>query len=122
MAPPLEPKPVGGAKTHSQNQGRARRHGVPVRPCHPPQTAGVTSAAAWLGRAARRVGRPRRRRAGRSVSEGGQCREVAVCPHTVHTRDSKHPHPTGGPHLTHSPATWSAFLPHVRSSTRTRSS
>ncbi|WP_406124666.1 DUF397 domain-containing protein [Streptomyces canus] len=44
-----------------------------------------------------------------SDGEGGQCLEVAVTPHTIHLRDSKHPHPTG-PHLTLSPTAWSAFL------------
>ncbi|WP_416983173.1 DUF397 domain-containing protein [Streptomyces sp. T028] len=28
---------------------------------------------------------------------GGECLEVATCPHTIHIRDSKHP---TGPHLT----------------------
>ena len=42
-----------------------------------------------------------------SGSEGGECLEVAVTPHTIHLRDSKHP---TGPHLTLSPTAWSAFL------------
>jgi hypothetical protein len=42
-----------------------------------------------------------------SGGEGGECLEVATCPHTVHVRDSKHP---TGPRLTLSPTTWSAFL------------
>ncbi|MER7567991.1 DUF397 domain-containing protein [Streptomyces sp. NPDC048523] len=42
-----------------------------------------------------------------SSGEGGQCLEVAVTPHTIHLRDSKNP---TGPHLTLSPAAWSAFL------------
>jgi hypothetical protein len=42
-----------------------------------------------------------------SSGEGGECLEVAVTPHTVHLRDSKHP---TGPHLTLSPTAWSAFL------------
>ncbi|WP_329579778.1 DUF397 domain-containing protein [Kitasatospora sp. NBC_01250] len=44
-----------------------------------------------------------------SSGEGGNCIEVAAtptCPH-VHVRDSKD---KAGPHLTFSPATWSAFL------------
>ncbi|MGX1476653.1 UNVERIFIED_CONTAM: hypothetical protein RKD50_005461 [Streptomyces canus] len=42
-----------------------------------------------------------------SGGEGGECLEVAVTPHTIHLRDSKHP---TGPHLTLSPTAWSAFL------------
>lgn len=42
-----------------------------------------------------------------SDGEGGQCLEVAVTPHTIHLRDSKHP---AGPHLALSPAAWSAFV------------
>ncbi|MDQ0763066.1 DUF397 domain-containing protein [Streptomyces canus] len=42
-----------------------------------------------------------------SSGEGGQCLEVAVTPHTIHLRDSKHP---TSPHLTLSPTAWSAFL------------
>jgi hypothetical protein len=42
-----------------------------------------------------------------SSGEGGQCLEVAVTPHTIHLRDSKHP---TGPHLALSPTAWSAFL------------
>ncbi|NNN30915.1 DUF397 domain-containing protein [Streptomyces sp. S3(2020)] len=42
-----------------------------------------------------------------SGGEGGECLEAALTPATIHLRDSKHP---TGPHLTLSPATWSAFL------------
>ncbi|MDQ0908478.1 hypothetical protein QFZ22_004463 [Streptomyces canus] len=42
-----------------------------------------------------------------SGGEGGECLEVAVTPHTIHLRDSKHP---TSPHLTLSPTAWSAFL------------
>ncbi|WP_329230064.1 DUF397 domain-containing protein [Streptomyces canus] len=42
-----------------------------------------------------------------SDGEGGECLEVAVTPHTIHLRDSKHP---TGPHLSLSPTAWSAFL------------
>ena len=43
-----------------------------------------------------------------SGGEGGECLEVAVCPDTVHVRDSKTP---TGPHLTFSSASpWGEFL------------
>lgn len=42
-----------------------------------------------------------------SGSAGGDCLEVATCPHAVHVRDSKNP---DGPSLTLSPAAWGAFL------------
>ncbi|MFF5515627.1 DUF397 domain-containing protein [Streptomyces coeruleorubidus] len=42
-----------------------------------------------------------------SGSEGGQCLEVATQPTAVHIRDSKTP---TTPHLTVTPATWTAFL------------
>ncbi|MFI5798314.1 DUF397 domain-containing protein [Streptomyces sp. NPDC051677] len=43
-----------------------------------------------------------------SGGEGGDCLEVAVCPDTVHVRDSKTP---TGPHLTFSSASpWGEFL------------
>ncbi|PWI17405.1 DUF397 domain-containing protein [Streptomyces sp. Act143] len=42
-----------------------------------------------------------------SGGEGGECLEVAFTPRTIHLRDSKHP---TGPHLTLTPAAWSAFL------------
>ncbi|WP_171111073.1 MULTISPECIES: DUF397 domain-containing protein [unclassified Streptomyces] len=42
-----------------------------------------------------------------SNEEGGACIEVAVQPTTIHIRDSKAP---TGPHLTVTPATWTAFL------------
>ncbi|MET9966082.1 DUF397 domain-containing protein [Streptomyces sp. NPDC006356] len=38
---------------------------------------------------------------------GGECVEVATCPHTIHIRDSKNP---TGPRLAVSTAGWSAFL------------
>ncbi|MDH6440863.1 hypothetical protein M2158_009404 [Streptomyces sp. SAI-144] len=41
-----------------------------------------------------------------SSGEGGECLEVAVTPHTIHLRDSKHPAPT----LQVTPSAWSAFL------------
>ncbi|WP_406218767.1 DUF397 domain-containing protein [Streptomyces canus] len=40
-----------------------------------------------------------------SGDEGGQCVEVAACPHTIHIRDSKNPEHT----LRVTPATWTAF-------------
>jgi hypothetical protein len=43
-----------------------------------------------------------------SGSEGGQCLEVATCPHTIHIRDSKNPEETG-PTLQFDVTTWSAF-------------
>lgn len=42
-----------------------------------------------------------------SGSEGGECVEVATCPHTVHIRDSKTP---AGPTLQVTPTAWSAFI------------
>ncbi|GFE21904.1 DUF397 domain-containing protein [Streptomyces nigrescens] len=45
-----------------------------------------------------------------SSDEGGDCVEVASCPHAIHIRDSKNP---GGPILTLSAAAWSAFLADV---------
>lgn len=41
---------------------------------------------------------------------GGQCVEVAPCPHAtaIHIRDSKNP---GGPVLTVTAAAWSSFVP-----------
>ncbi|WP_180685499.1 DUF397 domain-containing protein [Streptomyces gossypiisoli] len=42
-----------------------------------------------------------------SSGEGGACIEVAVQPTTIHIRDSKTP---TGPHLTVTPATWTASL------------
>jgi hypothetical protein len=41
-----------------------------------------------------------------SGSEGGNCVEIATEPTAVHIRDSKNP---TGPHLTVTPAAWSAF-------------
>ena len=45
-----------------------------------------------------------------SDGEGGECLEIATCPHAIHIRDSKHP---TGPRLTLSPTTWSTFLKHA---------
>ena len=45
-----------------------------------------------------------------SGGEGGDCLEVAPCPHTIHIRDSKNP---TGPVLTLSPAAWAGFLAHA---------
>ena len=42
-----------------------------------------------------------------SGSEGGECVEVATCPHTVHIRDSKTP---TGPTLQVTATAWSAFI------------
>ncbi|WP_328865912.1 DUF397 domain-containing protein [Streptomyces sp. NBC_00304] len=45
-----------------------------------------------------------------STDEGGNCIEVATCPHTVHVRDSKD---LTVPALALSPAAWSAFIQHT---------
>ncbi|MFI1052360.1 DUF397 domain-containing protein [Streptomyces griseoruber] len=45
-----------------------------------------------------------------SDGEGGECLEVATCPHTIHIRDSKNP---TGPTLSLSPVAWAQFLPHA---------
>ena len=45
-----------------------------------------------------------------SGSEGGNCLEVATCPHTVHVRDSKSP---DAPALALAPTTWHRFLTHA---------
>ncbi|MER6626916.1 DUF397 domain-containing protein [Streptomyces sp. NPDC000987] len=50
------------------------------------------------------------RKSSYSDSSGGECVEVAACT-LIHVRDSKAPET---PHLTVSPATWSAFLGGVR--------
>lgn len=50
------------------------------------------------------------RRSGRSHACGDGCVEVAVCPGTVHIRDSK---VTTGPRLALSPAAWTAFVGHA---------
>ncbi|MCX5256246.1 DUF397 domain-containing protein [Streptomyces canus] len=42
-----------------------------------------------------------------SGTDGNSCVENAVAPHTVHVRDSK---TTAGPHLTFTPASWTAFV------------
>ncbi|MGC9535689.1 DUF397 domain-containing protein [Streptomyces sp. UG1] len=43
-----------------------------------------------------------------SGSEGGQCVEVALCPHAIHIRDSKND-AEDGPTLQISPTAWTAF-------------
>ncbi|WP_328680390.1 DUF397 domain-containing protein [Streptomyces sp. NBC_01261] len=43
-----------------------------------------------------------------SGSEGGQCVEVATCPHTIHIRDSKNAEADGAT-LQLGPAAWAAF-------------
>ncbi|MGW0667053.1 DUF397 domain-containing protein [Streptomyces sp. NPDC002746] len=45
-----------------------------------------------------------------SGTNGGNCVEVATCPHTVHVRDSKD---LTVPALALSPAAWSAFIQHT---------
>ncbi|MFJ8973975.1 MULTISPECIES: DUF397 domain-containing protein [Streptomyces] len=42
-----------------------------------------------------------------SSDSGGDCVEVATCPHAVHVRDSKVP---DGPAFAVAPDAWSAFL------------
>ncbi|MCX2180927.1 DUF397 domain-containing protein [Streptomyces sp. SKN60] len=42
-----------------------------------------------------------------SSEQGGDCVEVAACPHAVHVRDSKD---TALPSLTLSPTAWAAFV------------
>lgn len=42
-----------------------------------------------------------------SGGQGGDCVEVATCPHVVHVRDSKD---TARPSFAVSPAAWTAFL------------
>jgi hypothetical protein len=42
-----------------------------------------------------------------SSGEGGECLEVAPCPHTIHVRDSKNP---TGPQLALSSPAWADFL------------
>ena len=43
-----------------------------------------------------------------SDGEGGECIEVATCPHTVHVRDTKLS--DASPIFTVTPASWDAFL------------
>ncbi|MGI5368004.1 DUF397 domain-containing protein [Streptomyces iakyrus] len=45
-----------------------------------------------------------------SGPDGNSCVEVAIAPHTVHVRDSKH---TEGPRLALAPEAWSEFLASV---------
>lgn len=42
-----------------------------------------------------------------SAGDGGECLEVAICPHTVHVRDSKD---TSRPGLSVRSAAWTAFV------------
>ena len=44
-----------------------------------------------------------------SGSEGGECVEVAIRPHTIHIRDSKNPE-ADAPTLHLTPSIWAAFL------------
>ncbi|MER6032115.1 DUF397 domain-containing protein [Streptomyces sp. NPDC001851] len=45
-----------------------------------------------------------------SSGSGDNCVEVAVCPTTIHVRDSK---TDEGPQLALSPTAWSAFVTHA---------
>ncbi|MFF3325710.1 DUF397 domain-containing protein [Streptomyces sp. NPDC002889] len=45
-----------------------------------------------------------------SSASGGDCIEVAACPHTVHVRDSKVPE---SPVFTVAPEAWTAFVGHA---------
>jgi hypothetical protein len=47
------------------------------------------------------------RKSTHSDGEGGECLELAVCPDTVHVRDSKNP---TGPQLALSSPAWADFL------------
>ncbi|MGW7818669.1 DUF397 domain-containing protein [Streptomyces puniciscabiei] len=47
------------------------------------------------------------RKSTHSGGEGGECLELAIHPTAIHIRDSKQP---AAPHLTVTPAAWSAFL------------
>ncbi|MEV0240629.1 DUF397 domain-containing protein [Streptomyces sp. NPDC050674] len=42
--------------------------------------------------------------------DGNSCVEIAIAPHTIHVRDSKH---TEGPRLALTPEAWSEFLASV---------
>ncbi|MFD5163352.1 DUF397 domain-containing protein [Streptomyces hawaiiensis] len=42
-----------------------------------------------------------------SGTNGESCVEIAIAPHTIHVRDSKH---TEGPRLALTPEAWSEFL------------
>ncbi|MFF4020095.1 DUF397 domain-containing protein [Streptomyces sp. NPDC001843] len=50
------------------------------------------------------------RKSSYSGGEGGECLEIATDHAAIHIRDSKTP---TAPHLTLSPTTWLAFLPHL---------
>ncbi|WP_128818275.1 DUF397 domain-containing protein [Streptomyces sp. S063] len=52
-----------------------------------------------------------------SGSQGGDCVEVATCPHTVHVRDSKD---LTVPALAVSPATWTSFVDFTADAQRAR--
>lgn len=41
--------------------------------------------------------------------DGDSCVEIAMAPHTIHVRDSKHP--DTGPRLALTPESWARFLP-----------
>ncbi|WLW53843.1 DUF397 domain-containing protein [Streptomyces sp. YU58] len=43
-----------------------------------------------------------------SGTDGNSCVEIAVAPHTIHVRDSKHR--TTGPQLTLAPEAWADFI------------
>ena len=45
-----------------------------------------------------------------SDGEGGECVEVATCPHTVHIRDTKLADGEGGPVIAVPAPSWAAFL------------
>ncbi|MFD8391578.1 DUF397 domain-containing protein [Streptomyces sp. NPDC059680] len=44
-------------------------------------------------------------------TDGESCVEIAITPHTIHVRDSKH---TTGPRLALAPEAWSVFVAGVR--------
>ncbi|MEU0899764.1 DUF397 domain-containing protein [Streptomyces massasporeus] len=46
-----------------------------------------------------------------SGTDGNSCVEIAIAPHTIHVRDSKHA--TQGPRLALTPEAWSEFLASV---------
>ncbi|MFC8512994.1 DUF397 domain-containing protein [Streptomyces sp. NPDC057257] len=46
-----------------------------------------------------------------SGPDGDSCVEIAIAPHTIHIRDSKHTN--HGPRLTVTPTAWTAFLPYT---------
>ncbi|MER6533587.1 DUF397 domain-containing protein [Streptomyces sp900105755] len=46
-----------------------------------------------------------------SSGDGNDCVEIAIAPHTVHVRDSKHR--DAGPRLALTPESWIRFLPYA---------